>query len=311
MPEDVNGTGGGMQIGTPGSFGNQGRIVGVNSNNPLGVVSSGSGDIILNNNGEKKKVWKVMAIVIVALVLVGVGVLVVMRFGGFGKSSLRKLEALVRYIENGDGFYVEEDERDNDVDEDIDDEEGDLDENFIYAIGVSNEGPMVASDYYVGLEKKEEDFFSSFNGDNELIEKYRFALGVLKNAMNYKEVEKKVIGLYKTDGEEGIRNYFDTSLDCDTGDSALSSICFAEREYYEKVVKTYVFYDSIGCNVDGYYDVWCAVEFYGEKDFWDKLILLTSQNYSFLDFYGTEAREILNDRIIQLNRDLLEAEKNE
>ena len=67
MPEDVNGTGGGMQIGTPGSFGNQGRIVGVNSNNPLGVVSSGSGDIIL---GSSKKKSKKYIFIIIAMILV-------------------------------------------------------------------------------------------------------------------------------------------------------------------------------------------------------------------------------------------------
>ena len=119
MPEDVNGTGGGMQIGVSGPFGGQGGVVGganpntninpnpFNNTNPgtgfAPIAGSGSGDIILDNSGgKKKKVWLiVVVIVLVVLAILGLVAVLVLNIPKNNLSINDYMEQYLSLLEYG------------------------------------------------------------------------------------------------------------------------------------------------------------------------------------------------------------------
>ena len=292
MPEDTYGTGGGMQVGNSGFFGDQGGVV--NAPNP----NVGSGDIVLNNGGVKKdRKW----LIVVGLVLLAlfIGAFVVVKLGILKpRNDSGRFEALMSYVENGTGFKEEEAEEETSND------------GLIYAIRMSSESADEIAEYYDGLEKKEEEFFAGVKNNEELFDEYKFSLQVLKNAINYRAVEDELTRVYSNEGIEGVQKYFEENLGCSEGESVLSAICLAEQNYYDAVVKEYALYTDIGCNKDGYYDALCAIKYYGEEVFFNKLDVLGLQEYYFSDFSDNEVRVVLNDQIIELDKVILEALNN-
>ncbi|MBR3230830.1 hypothetical protein IKF73_02285 [Candidatus Saccharibacteria bacterium] len=292
---------------TPNPFVGQGGAVG----NP-NVISSanfgaGMGDVVLNKSSDKAKKVGIIVAVAVVLVLVIVGV-VVWVMTGRNSGALKKFESLSQYLENGTGFKKDEEnaeeEEEAEAAEEV--EEEDPANDWIYAIRISSEGADTISKYYAGLEKKEEEFFNSFNKNDEVVDEYKFALQVLKNAINYQEVGKKLIEIYSNEGAEGVKKYFDEDLACGTGDSALNGICVAEQNYYDAVVKEHALYADIGCAQDNYYDALCAMEYYGEGEFFGELNALEPPTSYLQRFSGVIAENILNQNIVKLSNSILE-----
>ena len=286
MPEDTYGTGGGMQVGNSGFFGDQGGVV--NAPNP----NVGSGDIVLNNGGVKKdRKWLVVAGLILLVLLIGA--FVVAKLGILKpRNDSGRFEALMDYVEDGTGFKEEEagEETSND--------------GLIYAIRISSESVDEIAEYYAGLEKKEEEFFAG-SKDDELLNNYKFGLQVLKNAINYQAVEDELIRVYSNEGIEGVQKYFEENLGCSEGESVLNTICLSEQNYYDAVAKEYALYTDIGCNKNGYYDALCAIDYYGEENFFNKLDSLESATYYLEKFSNSTVKTVLNQEITDLGNSIL------
>ena len=323
MPEDTYGSGGGAQGGVSNLAGGQGGapVGGAPENSTSGALNpfagqsgagnpnmisssnfgAGGGDIVLNNNGKKtKRIGLVVGTVAFLAVLLVVGLTVAMKMtGGMGGVS-KKYEALVQYIENGTGFESSDNTEEEDVEAEVSSEE------WIYAIRVSSEGASVVSEYYAGLEKRENEFLASFKGNDELLGEYKFALQVLKNAINYEAVADKIIEIYVSDGTEGVEKYFEENLSCEISDSSLSGICSAEQNYYDAVLKEYMFYTDIGCNKDNYYDILCAEKHYIEGEFLNRINSLESGGYHLRIFSSDATKSILSREIVELSNLILE-----
>ncbi len=287
MPEDTYGTGGGMQVGNSGFFGNQGGVVNVPNPNV------GSGDIVLNNGGVKKdRKWLVVAGLILLVLLIGA--FVVAKLGILKpRNDSGRFEALMSYVENGTGFKEEEAEEETSND------------GLIYAIRMSSESVDEIAEYYTGLEKKEEEFFAGVKNNEELFDEYKFSLQVLKNAINYRAVEDKVVEIYVDGGADGVQKYFEENLGCSEGESVLNTICLSEQNYYDAVVKEYALYADIGCNKNGYYDALCAIDYYGEENFFNKLDSLESATYYLEKFSNSTVKTVLNQEITDLGNSIL------
>ena len=110
-------------------------------------------------------------------------------------------------------------------------------ESWIYAILVTEQDFEIQRDYYVELGRKWDSFFSG-NGKKVsagLLEKYRNALIILDNAMNYQVKRDELLAEYDKDGATGAKKYLDDKLKCSDNDDAIGAICKAETEYYDLI----------------------------------------------------------------------------
>lgn len=254
------------------------------------IGGSGQGDIILSSGGKKKSKKIVIIIaVILAVVLLGTGAAVFL-INNMSKSGNSYFDDLKKYIEVGNGKN----------------EKGDL----IYAVSISNESNDAIRDYYRELTKKEEAFFNSINIDNDVISEYKTGLRVLKNAIDYVEIENKLIASYSVGGENAAKKIIEDNIECGGTNYQLSEVCSSEVEYYNAVLRTYNFYNKVGCYIDNNYVVECAKEKYSLEEFSNEIIDFKTPSECLLQMSSDTVRKLLSTYIVQLNEAVMRVLKN-
>ena len=197
---------------------------------PYGVASNGEhNDILLNgnkNNNKKRIVISVIATLIVIIVSI-VG-FILFTFNG-PQEAKRLFSDLRHYIEEGNGDT--EDKSD-----------------IIYAILIRSSSNESIASYYDALTNKKNLFLESNSKlDEVMLSKYENTLNVLNNLINHKSVEDRLTSIYKNNGLEAAKTFFNDNIGCEQADGNIEALCDAERIYYDGIMSRFVTYYDNGC----------------------------------------------------------------
>lgn len=261
--------------------------------------------VIATGGGPKKGGKKVFAIVGILLLLVAIvcGIIAI-AFGGGGGGLLGggKLEGfaeLKEFIEKGDAETRELFEGASDEEEDS--------EGYIMAIRISEKDEADVRKYYDKLGKLEQAFYSKAvdRVDESVLAEYENALMVLRNAINYREVESGLIKAYEEGGESGAKSYFEDKIECNGESGELANVCETEKNYYTAVLTEHKVYAEAGCYKGAFYDSRCSMDYYGVLEFESYISEADSQKRSFsLIDYGSIYSVVtdINQRIMGNSR---------
>lgn len=194
-----------------------------------GTPSGGHDDILLNNNNNNIR-KRIIIGAIAALVVAIAGIVGFMLFTSSGPQEAKRLFSDLRhYIEEGNGDT--EDKSD-----------------IIYAILIRSDSDESITSYYDTLTKKKNLFLESNSKlDEVMLSKYENTLNVLNNLINHKSVEDRLTSIYKNNGLEAVKTYFNDDIGCEQVDGNIEALCDAERIYYDGIMSRFVTYYDNGC----------------------------------------------------------------
>lgn len=264
---------------------------------PAMSVSSGTGDITLSSGEEKKSKKGWIIGILVGAVVVSVIVVVMMLAPGLVKTKEKanvKFDSLVTYLEKGN-----------------DDNAIFSSESLLYAIAIYENNMDEINGYYEEVNKKKVDFLDSVVGvSNELLERYKGALKVMENIINYRAIEDKLIELYASSGVEVAKKYYEDKIQCESVGEGLKSLCIASQDYYDATVNEFALYYDAGCYNDELYDEACIKQRVGTIDIGQVSEYMEYAQRSFNRVQSDESKLLLNREIEGINREMKEALNN-
>ena len=192
-------------------------------------MSTGTGDIVLNNGGGKSKKGLLIGMIVVLIVVIlgVVGVFFLTSNGGQKAKSI--FSDLRQYLEEGDGGEWDE---------------GDL----IYAVSINVNSDESIADYYKVLMEKKESFITVKSGlDGNVLGRFESMINLLNGLINYRETKKQIIDKYKSDGLEDAKVFFDDNVECGQVGESLEDLCRAEMSYYDAELAEFAMYYDNEC----------------------------------------------------------------
>ena len=261
---------------------------------PAPVISSGSGDVVLQPSGKKLRKWLWVGLMAVMVIVGLVVAIVILKQGSLTKE---RFDALAKYLETGDGtIELPESDEASDEPERL--------AGAIFAVKVAEASPEVVADYYEKLNMRVQDFLAAAQNklDSNTLDIYKMTIRMLNGAVNYGQVQEMLVNKYKASGLDSAREYYMNELACDdySADSNSLMACIAEDSYYNAYIIEFAFYDVIGCQSEGVYDLQCAASYYGE-DYLNVSNELADPELYWEDFASDEALAKMSDTVKYYN----------